>query len=285
MKTPIYCSFFLAALFIPQTFHAAFPDVPASHAYAASIDYVQSEGVVSGYPDGTFGPENTINRAEFTKIVVNATHEDAIQGNACFADVANEWFAAFVCTAKNLGMIGGYPDGTFHPERPVSFVEAAKIISLAYGLNLPAAADTWFERFVLAMEESRAIPVSISSLDAPLTRGEMAEMIARLLQNNRERTSQTLSSLTGHGNPIPANAPVEQETDMTGSFPFAFPITQDWASQWNLTGFTADNLVAPYHDPVEYITANGSDPAFLRLHYPEGSCSPFVAHNYKIGRA
>ncbi|MDD4286863.1 MAG: S-layer homology domain-containing protein [Candidatus Peribacteraceae bacterium] len=275
-------------LLTPRAIQAAFPDVPASNPYADSINYVQSEGIVSGYPDGTFGPSKTINRAEFTKIIVGSTGKDIVQNGACFTDVANEWFAVFVCTAKNLDVIGGYPDGTFRPERLVTFVEAAKIISLAYGLTLPSATDMWFERFVVAMEESRAIPVSISALDAPLARGEMAEMIARLRQNDRGRPSQTFNSLMGHGNSIPAMIPANngassssvQAEQAIGSLPFEFVISQDWASQWHLTGFTADNLVNPYHDPVEYMTGNGDDPAFLRLHYPEGSGSPFVAHNY-----
>lgn len=288
MKTTILGIFLLSILLIPHSISAAFADVPVSHPYTDSINYVQSEGIVSGYPDGTYGPENTINRAEFIKIIVSATGKDSTQGSSCFTDVIDEWFASFVCTAKNTGIIGGYPDGTFHPERPVSFVEAAKIISLAYDLNLPPVTDAWFERFVSGMEQSRAIPVSITTLDAPLTRGEMAEMIARLKRQDRTRSSQTLQSLTGQGSPLPAitvantdlSSSVAQETQAIGSLPFAFPITQDWASQWHLTGFTADNLVAPYHDPVEYVAASGDDPAFLRLHYPEGSGSPFVAYNY-----
>lgn len=50
-----------------------FSDVPFNHLNAETIDYVQANGIVSGYPDGTFRPDQTINRAEFVKIITIAT--------------------------------------------------------------------------------------------------------------------------------------------------------------------------------------------------------------------
>lgn len=124
MKTPL---FLLPLLLTPLTVHAnAFSDVEASHANAEAITYVQGEGIVNGYPDGTFQPFAAINRAEFTKIVMGALFND-MEGGNCFPDVKDQWFAPYVCRAKAEGIIGGYPDGTFGPEKPVSFAEAATI--------------------------------------------------------------------------------------------------------------------------------------------------------------
>jgi len=162
-----------------------------------AVEYLLDQGIVSGYPDGTFRPENRINRAEFTKIVVNATVEDSssIQGSGCFPDVQNEWFAPFICTAKASGMIGGYPDGTFQPAENVNFAEAAKIVMHAFGLETGEETEAWYENDVKALEERNAIPLSIQSLDQKISRGEMAEMVYRLHAGVRDEPSREFLDL------------------------------------------------------------------------------------------
>ena len=56
--------------------YSVFDDVLDLHPYSEAILYVQSENIVSGYGDGTFRPERSVTRAEFTKIVVEAQFED-----------------------------------------------------------------------------------------------------------------------------------------------------------------------------------------------------------------
>jgi len=51
-----------------------FSDVPSDYLYYDGITYVQSAGIATGYPNGTFKPENPVNRAEFTKIVINSQY-------------------------------------------------------------------------------------------------------------------------------------------------------------------------------------------------------------------
>jgi len=59
---------FILALFPLQSFAATFTDTELSH-YRDSIEILASEGVISGYGDGRFGPDNTITRAEILKIL------------------------------------------------------------------------------------------------------------------------------------------------------------------------------------------------------------------------
>lgn len=153
----------------------AFTDVTADTQYQASIQALQTEGVLQGYSDGTFKPNTTINRAEFLKILLEATNQTG-QSTSCFPDVQDQWFAPYVCTAKSLGIVSGYPDGTFKPEQPISFVEAAKILNLAYKQDIPSGGD-WYEPYARALESAKAIPPTIDALDQKITRGEMAEMM------------------------------------------------------------------------------------------------------------
>jgi hypothetical protein len=167
-----------------------FPDVETNHANNNAINYAFNQNIISGYPDGTFKPENRINRAEFTKIVVGATRDGEIDGSNCFPDVQDEWFSSFVCTAKENGTIGGYPDGTFRPSDEVNFAEAAKIVVGAFGLEV-GDGDNWYEPYIQALGDAGAIPLSIGSLDEKITRGEMAEMVYRLHAEVTDLPSKT----------------------------------------------------------------------------------------------
>lgn len=176
----------LGSFLILSTVQAAFGDVSSSHPNYESINYVQAKGIVQGYSDGTYQPDSPINRAELTKIIM-ATNLEAENITNCpvgtigLSDVAiNAWFAPFVCAAKQRNVIKGYPDGTFKPAQNVTFVEAAKIISLGFGQNLAEDTQLWYRPYVNYLSEQKAIPDSINDVAKNITRGEMAEMIYRL---------------------------------------------------------------------------------------------------------
>ena len=106
-----------------------FSDVRDNHSNAEAINTLKEEEVIDGYPDGTFKPDGEINRAELAKLVVekvaNPSPDDY---NNCFPDIADEWFAAYVCYAKEMGWVQGYDDETFKPGNNVTRVEALKMI-------------------------------------------------------------------------------------------------------------------------------------------------------------
>ncbi len=156
---------------------ASFPDT-ANHKYSTAINWVQADGLVSGYPDGTYGPDIVINRAEFTKIVVEATVGGTKTGSNCFPDVRNEWFAKYICTAKQHGIVGGNDDGTFRPGTEVNYAEALKIVLEAYSTNFPrVSTEYWYSKYV---DYASGGGLSFASSKLPhsfVTRAEMAEII------------------------------------------------------------------------------------------------------------
>jgi len=186
----------LAVVFSSSITLAAFPDVSSTHDNFDAIEYVQAQGIVAGYPDGTFKPNQKINRAEFTKIIMEAAFPGISKGSDCFPDVLKEWFAKYICEAKLKNIIGGYPDGTFRPDQDISFVEAAKIIVLTLGYEV-GADDVWFKPFVDALAERNAIPLSITDFNQYITRGEMAEMIYRLKADITDKPSTSYNKLAG----------------------------------------------------------------------------------------
>ncbi len=105
-----------------------FPDIE-DHKYRASIENLQERWIIKGYPDGTFGPEKEVTRAEMLKIVLKNIVEntDDQELTDCFPDVANERFAPYVCFAKQEGIVWWYPDGSFKPSKKVTIAEWFKI--------------------------------------------------------------------------------------------------------------------------------------------------------------
>lgn len=180
-----------AFAFIPP-----FLDVQAGTTYHVAIETLQAKGVIEGYGDGRFKPQNTINRAEFLKIVLKSIGMDIAEAGGCFPDSSGQdWYSRYVCGAKANGIVTGYPDGLFHPERNISFVEAGKILALAYKVPLQQQGGEWYAPYALALESSKAIPPTVAKLDAPLTRGEMAEMMWRLSEDKTDQPSKAVINI------------------------------------------------------------------------------------------
>lgn len=179
-----------------------FSDVPASHSNADAIEYLRENGIISGYPDGTFRPNKPISRVEFVKIVTLSKWGEKVGecgGRVWFKDFENDaWYLNYVCMASSYHLIEGYPDGTFHPHSSINFVEAAKIITRAderWREEKYPGTDVWYERYVRYLSDMYAIPMSIQSFGQFITRGEMAEIMYRLDGNVQSKPSRTYGDL------------------------------------------------------------------------------------------
>ncbi len=187
MKLPYGRGIAIALLFFSiPTALAAFPDVPSDHPHRLAIDYVFNQGIVRGYPDGNFGPQFNVNRAEFTKFVI-ASQFSELEINNCdrkakpFSDIEpTEWYAPYICLAHMKGIVGGYPDGTFSPGSSISLVEASKIIALAFGLEIKEDEKVWYRPHIEALAKLNAIPTDIETYSSVITRGYLASMIYRV---------------------------------------------------------------------------------------------------------
>lgn len=124
-----------ARLEMERQFACSLVDINA-HWSREYVEYLCERGVVSGYGrTKVFGPNNAVNRAEFTKMLVEAMGMPVLStGQNPFLDVpANEWYADYVNTAKQYGIVGGYQDGTFKPGQKVTRAEAVKMVLAAAG--------------------------------------------------------------------------------------------------------------------------------------------------------
>ncbi|MBR2490177.1 MAG: DUF11 domain-containing protein [Ruminiclostridium sp.] len=107
-----------------------YSDVRADQWFNNAISTLSNAGILNGYNDGTFRPNAPITRAEFAKIASSFfSHVDS-EYQGLFPDVpASKWYAAYVEAASELGLITGYPDGTFRPEQNITRAEACTIVN------------------------------------------------------------------------------------------------------------------------------------------------------------
>lgn len=177
-----------------------FTDVAINHKNYDAIVYLTKNGITKGYDNGSFKPDNTLNRAELLKLVVAALKVDPHQlsNSFCFKDVKDEWFATAVCYAKNKGWVGGFVDGNFHPEKDVSKAEAIKIIVVAFAFKLvensPEAvfpdvnSNDWFAKYIWTAQQEKLLeenaPQDSVGPNNPISRALVAEILYRSLLSN-----------------------------------------------------------------------------------------------------
>ena len=124
---------------VPQVIAAGvrFRDIPTtSWAFTAVAD-LTARGLITGYEDGKFHPDNAVTRAECAKLVCSALGvEPDIAISDPFRDVASDyWAAGYVAAAVRRGWLIGYPGGQFKPEEPVNMAQALAIVARSQHWN------------------------------------------------------------------------------------------------------------------------------------------------------
>ncbi len=105
-------------------------DVKEGEWYAAYVGYCADNGIITGYTDGTFRPNEYITRAEFT-VMISRMLALELTADGSFPDTGDHWANAYIMALKAAGMVDGYTDGTFKPENDITRAEAVKIVNRA----------------------------------------------------------------------------------------------------------------------------------------------------------
>lgn len=115
------------------TITKSFSDVPDDAWYSTAVKTLASLGMMDGYPDGTFRPDEPITRAEFATVGLAFAY-DPLDASCSYYDVgANAWYYTYVAQATTYGWIGGYPDNTFRPGNNITRVEVCVIVNNMLG--------------------------------------------------------------------------------------------------------------------------------------------------------
>lgn len=123
---------------------AATPSDVVDTDYEEAVETLMALGVVNGYEDGTYKPAKVVTRAELAKLlIVELGYEELAGGVANFSDTAGHWAEGYIGLSSGLGLVNGYPDGTFKPDNTVSFDEALTMVVRGLGYTDESLTGTW----------------------------------------------------------------------------------------------------------------------------------------------
>lgn len=153
---------------------AVFSDVTAGKWYTQYVNFATNKGIINGYPDGSFRPDGKITRAEFATMIANYLGLSKAYAASRYTDVDGHWGSVYITALDQRGLINGYPDGTFRPDRTITRAEAATMMNGAIDrtpdetLDLPAGGyvnpfpdvtvSAWFYEQVMEATVDHAIP-------------------------------------------------------------------------------------------------------------------------------
>lgn len=160
MKKRLLAATLTAALLCPTTAFGAFTDV--SEGYIDAVTYLAERGVIAGYEDDTFRPEQTITRVQAARMFTRQLPPSTVSDSLAFTDVLPEHsdYDAIMQIAS-LGVLNGQRDGelkAFKPAHALTRAQLAKAFVEAYDLQLhpkqkvksfdDVPADAWFKPYV-----------------------------------------------------------------------------------------------------------------------------------------
>jgi hypothetical protein len=213
-----------------------FPDIQG-HWARPFIRVLANEGIVRGYLDGTYRPEQAVSRDEFAALVNQAFDQEPvrqIEGGSVYQDVPEGYWAdEAIEAAYQQGFMTGYPGGFFQPNQPIAKVDA--LMSLSRNLNLPGAAGS--------TEQATSEPTSTASETArPATR--------------RQATARPLMfplAMTALMQPV-LSIPQEQSPTSTAAQPDTVAATQtEQPQEAESIATPASRLVADYYVDADQI--------------------------------
>ncbi|AFZ25824.1 putative S-layer protein [Cylindrospermum stagnale PCC 7417] len=129
--------FIIAAPSLAQT---TFSDVQSNYWASQFIQELSQRGVIAGFPDGSFRPEEPVTRAQFAAMINKAFQKQAQRQPITFRDVpSNYWAANAIQQAYTIGFLAGYPGNNFRPNEAIPRQQV--LVSLANGLQYTASTD------------------------------------------------------------------------------------------------------------------------------------------------
>lgn len=187
--TSLFLVLAMLLTFAPMNIFAAdadktvFSDMKDTDYYATAATALEQLDILAGYPDGTFGAEKSITRAEMAAVVCRmidkeTAAEDA-KGATIFDDVKNDhWATGYINIASKEGIINGDGNGKFRPEDDVKYEEAIKMVvcALGYGKGIIVDAADWSKGY-LEVATQKGISDGLKGVKGKAaTRGDIAVM-------------------------------------------------------------------------------------------------------------
>lgn len=208
-----------------------FPDVPVNHWAAAQIKELSESGVIVGYPDGTFKPDDNVSRAEFACMAIRALGQEHtnVAQPVNFTDITPDfWAYDMIQRALYFELISCPPEGRdFRPYDPVSHAEVVSVtVNALTTENISAQKakevlknytdlDSTPDWYIVPAGKAAILDMLVNIPNAPLalnadkpaTRAEVAAMLKNMMEqaklNPNKKLAEAMRKKTGEGFVIP----------------------------------------------------------------------------------
>jgi LPXTG-site transpeptidase (sortase) family protein len=176
---------------IPLASALSFSDVTTTR-YQDAYAYLSEKGYIRGYSDGRGRPYQAINRAEALKVLLESQsllaqrvrfYSTRRPPMPLFTDIdQSAWYAPYLETAFEYGLVRGYPDRTFRPSKTINAEEAVTLIMRAYGSHQQGAGnDGWYALDMQSATQKNLMSTAETIyIGRPLTRGQFLDMVYRM---------------------------------------------------------------------------------------------------------
>lgn len=165
-----------------------FPDIGGT-THEAGIDAIVEAGITEGYPDGTFGPWDSVTRGQMATFITRGFGLDIPDGAAPFDDVAGTTHQDAIRAVEHAGVADGFGDGSFRPGEYITRGQTATFLARAAGLEAvpPSYLDTTATTHAGAIGAVAEAGIAAGREDGTfgpgdrVRRGQMATFLARAL--------------------------------------------------------------------------------------------------------
>ncbi len=169
-----------------------FSDIPADAPYYDSVKKLVENGVINGYPDGTFKPDGGVTRAEMCKMVNLTLRYTSTEGAVGFPDVTpNDWYYSYAIAAQKAGYIQGYEDLTFRASNNITRQEVCAILcrllkpmDLGLAVTVSDTVDDWAKEYVRLVVQNFLMPLEENNTfraTEVIKRHELASVLSGLV--------------------------------------------------------------------------------------------------------
>lgn len=219
----------------PAQAQTTFSDVQSSYWAGTFIQELSNRGIIRGFPDGSFRPNDPVTRAQFAAMVRQAFNKSNVRGAVSFVDVpSNYWAYSAIQEAYSQGFLSGYPGNVFSPGQDIP--RAQVLVSLSSGLQYTASSSTSsllgvyqdastipdYARGGIAAATQKSIVVNYPNVEflnpnRSATRAEVAAFIYQALVSSGNVSAISSPYIVGQANttPLPNNQALQLSAGTT----------------------------------------------------------------------
>ncbi|EKD47610.1 MAG: S-layer protein [uncultured bacterium] len=201
------CSILVACMLVPLA-KASFTDVSEGYRYYAAITFLEDHGIIEGYSNGTFKPDQKVTRAEALKIILLGSGIEIAESGIYefpFSDLEDDaWYLKYINEAYSSGIVNGYDDNTFKPGQNINLAEVLKILLLANKVDVAdvvvedspyndVGIGVWYApyaEYAKSLNLIEPLDDGLMHAEYEITRAELAEIIYRLMYIDEKGLSE-----------------------------------------------------------------------------------------------